>query len=608
MINRFKNLSYFFSLFFFIFIINAQSQSVNTDLPTAKKLYSEKKYEKAIVLFEKIYKKNKSSKVYGQYLDCLIKLSKFETAIKLVKNYYKKQGKNPSILIDLGELYIITGDEELAEKEFKNVINEIEKNPNFIGSVASNFYKKKKYDYALQAYLLGKENNKNRNYSFQISNIYSQLGQLENMYKELIELLTISPNYLQTCKIRISRTINEDSKNENNILLKKNIIRTLQKEETKALNDLLIWVYLQEKNFSDALKRLISLDKRMGSHEPNIYELGEITVANNELYIAEEAFNYLIKKGENGIYYEESILEIINIKYLKFKKNTLKTNSEIKKIIQEHEKVITLLGEKNETIIIIRDLAHIVAFYENEKEKAKKILKSILKNENYSDQNIAYVKMELGDIFLSEDNKWDAILFYSQVEKKFKNDIIGQEAKFKKIKVDYFNGDFNWAQAQLDILKKSTSKLVSNNSIELSLLITDNLNLDTTKTALELYAKAELCIFQNNYDEAIEIFKKIEFDFPNHSLIDEVLFEKSLISIKRKKYEEALFFLEKICKKYGAKSILYDDALFKQGYILETIFKDKKKAKDIYEKILLEQPGSIFLAESRKRYRKLRNN
>ena len=143
MINRFKNLSYFLSLFFFIFIINAQSQSVNTDLLTAKKLYSEKEYEKAIILFEKIYKKNKSSKIYGQYLDCLIKLSKLETAIKLVKNYYKKQSKNPSILIDLGELYTINGDEELAEKEFKNVINEIEKNPNFIASVASNFYKKK---------------------------------------------------------------------------------------------------------------------------------------------------------------------------------------------------------------------------------------------------------------------------------------------------------------------------------------------------------------------------------------------------------------------------------------------------------------------------------
>ena len=588
--------------------MNAQSQDLNTDLTKAKSLYSEKKYEDAVILFEKVYKKKKSSKIYSSYLDCLIKLSEFEQAINLVKSYYKKHGKNPAILIDLGELYILKGDEKLAKKEFQNAIYEIQKKPNFILSVASNFYKKKMYNYALDAYLLAKENNPNNNYSFQISNIYSQLGQVENMYKELLDLISKSPSYLQTCKSRIRRTINEEAENENNKLLKKNIIRKLQKEETEALNDLLIWLYLQEKKFSGALERLISLDKRFDFYETNIFELGEIAKSNEEFSIAEDAFNYLVKKGAIGIYYEESILELINIKYLKFQNSTLKTNTEIEKIIKEHEDVINLLGKKNETILIIRNLAHIVSFYEKKSEKGKEILMPILENGNYSDQNLAYVRMELGDILLSQGKKWDAILYYSQVEKKFKHDVLGQEAKFKKIKVDYFNGDFNWAQAQLDVLKKSTSKLVSNNSIELSLLITDNLNLDTTKTALELYAKAELYIFQNNYADAMDLFRKIEISFPDHSLIDEILFKKALINIEKKKYADALVFLENICQKYGHESILFDDALYKQGYILETILKDNKKAKEKYEKILLEQPGSIFLAEARKRYRRLRNN
>ena len=94
-----------------------QGQNTNTDLIKAKKLYSEKKYSEAVILFEKIYTKKKSSKIYTSYLDCLIKLSEFDKAIKLVKSYYKKHGKNPSILIDLGELYILKGDEVLAEKE-----------------------------------------------------------------------------------------------------------------------------------------------------------------------------------------------------------------------------------------------------------------------------------------------------------------------------------------------------------------------------------------------------------------------------------------------------------------------------------------------------------
>ena len=67
------------------------------------------------------------------------------------------------------------------------------------------------------------------------------------MYLELIELLYRSPRYMQNCKSRIGRTINDDPENENNIILKKSIIKELQKKETEILNDLLIWVYLQEK-------------------------------------------------------------------------------------------------------------------------------------------------------------------------------------------------------------------------------------------------------------------------------------------------------------------------------------------------------------------------
>ena len=588
-----------------VFNLNLKAQNLDDDLIKANGLYNEKNYTEAVLIYERLYKK-KSSRVYNSYLDCLIKLSKIDSAIKLVKSYYKKFGKNPSILIDLGELYILQGNEDLAKNEFEKVIDEIQKKPNFIASSASKFYKKNIYDFALKAYKLAKENNPNKNYSFQISNIYSQMGQVENMYKELLDLLITSPSYLQTCKVKFSRTINDNPNNENNILLKKNIIRKIQKNENEELNDLLVWIYLQEKNFSDALSRLISLDKRFEFYDHKIFELGEIAKSNKELKIAEEAFSYLSKNKQYGIYYEESIIKLINIKYEKFKKSTVKTNNEIKEIISEYEKIINLLGQNNETIMTIIDMSHIISFYENDKSRAKNILLPLIENKNISSLNIAYIKLKLGDIFLSEGEKWDAILFYSQVEKEFKNDIIGQEAKLKKIKVDYYNGDFNWAQAQLDVLKKSTSKLVSNNSIELSLLITDNLNLDTTTTALEMFAQADLLIYQNNFEEAINLFNQIELKFPDHSLIDEILFKKALINIEVKKFNKALLFLEEICKRYGIDSIFYDDALFKQGDILETIYLDKDKAKSKYEKILLEQPGSIFLAEARKRYRKLR--
>ena len=72
----------------------------------------------------------------------------------------------------------------------------------------------------------------------------------------------------------------------------------------------------------------------------------------------------------------------------------------------------------------------------------------------------------------------------------------------KKQKINYYNGDFEWAQNQLKVLKHSTSKLIANNAMKLSLLIGDNLNLDTTNTALLLYAKSELFLNKKNINYA----------------------------------------------------------------------------------------------------------
>jgi outer membrane protein assembly factor BamD (BamD/ComL family) len=63
------------------------------------------------------------------------------------------------------------------------------------------------------------------------------------------------------------------------------------------------------------------------------------------------------------------------------------------------------------------------------------------------------------------DEKFNqALIYYSQIQNKIKNDPIAQEARFKVARTSYFKGDFAWAQTQLDILKKSTSQLIANDA------------------------------------------------------------------------------------------------------------------------------------------------
>ena len=215
--------------------------------------------------------------------------------------------------------------------------------------------------------------------------------------------------------------------------------------------------------------------------------------------------------------------------------------------------------------------------------------------------------MELASALLKQEEVWDATLLYAQVEKEFKEDVIGQKAKFQKTKISYYNGDFEWAQTQLKVLKLSTSKLIANNAMKLSLLISDNLNLDTTDTALLIYAQSELLFKQKKYDACLKKLNELEIGFPGHSLLDEVLLKQSDVYIDKKEYSKALECLNEIGEKYYY-DILYDDALFHQAQIYESALKDPKSAKLKYEELLLKTPNSIFVNQARKRYRSLREN
>lgn len=63
------------------------------------------------------------------------------------------------------------------------------------------------------------------------------------------------------------------------------------------------------------------------------------------------------------------------------------------------------------------------------------------------------VKMQLGDILVLQDDIWQVLLYYMQVDKDFKYEFIGYEVKFKNVCIFYYDGDFYFVQLQLDVFK-----------------------------------------------------------------------------------------------------------------------------------------------------------
>ena len=321
--------------------------------------------------------------------------------------------------------------------------------------------------------------------------------------------------------------------------------------------------------------------------------------------MALQCYDYITEVGATSIYFLDSQLAILAVK-----KELLASSSTAKKenwLDLEYDFIENLskLGKTSYTILLIRDLAIIQAFRLHDVEKAAGTIKEALSLSSASQEDLAECKLVYGDILVLENEIWDAILTYSQVDKAYKHDVLGHEAKFRRAKISYYQGDFNWAQAQLDVLKKSTSKLIANNAMELSLLIQDNLNLDTTTVTMEIFSRADLLIFQNKLNDAFASLDSIIIDYQGHSLIDEALYRQYQIKLKQDKQEDASELLDQIIN-FFSFDILADDAKFAQAQLQENYFNNLERASELYEDIISNHQDSFFLSESRKRYRALR--
>ena len=173
--------------------------------------------------------------------------------------------------------------------------------------------------------------------------------------------------------------------------------------------------------------------------------------------------------------------------------------------------------------------------------------------------------------------------------------------------MNYYKGDFEIAEDILNILKKATTREIANDAMDLSLLIRDNTGVDSTETAMKCFSNTELLIFQNKYLQAIDSLTKIITKYNKDGLVDDALLKRANCYLKLSKNELAIADLGSLIEQFPS-DVLGDDASFLLAVTLQEKTGEKEKAMKLFEDILKNYPGSIYVVESRNRYRTLRGD
>lgn len=581
-----------------------------TDQQLAQHYYSNGDFEKAKMYYVKIYDKDPSKFNFNRYYDCLIQTGDKKEAEKILKKQSNANRFDLEYKVLLGQFYEENNEADKAQKIYNELIGDLEPNASAIISLFNAFKAKGRNDLALTTIEKGRKLLKDSYpLHFQFAELYGAMGQSEKMINEYLDLLDFHSSYAATIQTVLSRQIDftlDESKEYD--LIKSALLERIQKNPNEAVyTEMLVWLFVQKRNFSGALIQVQALDKRINEQGRRVLELGNMCVENKEYETARKAFKYVTSLGEDKLYYYQAENALLNTRFLEVTTSRNYSQEELIATIGEYQTTLNRVGKKRSSIPLIIEMSHIQAFYAEQSSDAITNLTDALKIPGITDMQKAELKMELADIHVLHGDIWEASLFYMQVETDLKFEPIGHEAKFKNARIFYYDGEFDFAQSQLSVLKESTSKLIANDALKLSLLITDNFGLDSNYQAMTWFANADLLIEQHKYTEAFQLFDSIIITYPYHSLGDEILLRKAKAMQLQGNWQHAIVFLEELLK-YHREDILADDALFQLGDIYENNLNDKEKAAEYYKTILFDFKGSLYSVEARKRFRALRGD
>lgn len=584
--------------------ISVKGQLIS-DEALAAQYYQSGDLEKALVLYQKLFNKTKDKKFYDPYFTCLLWAKKYGDAEQLAKRQFKNNSTDNTYAVDLGRVYEERGERDKVSEWYTKLIKQLPKNEFAIKNLAFAFYKGGAYEYSIKTFLAGRNLLKNENaFSSDLIDLYRFRKDKGMLTQEYLNALALNPALLGQIENILSGVL-EDKQDYD--VLKTTLLKRLQKDpQNVAFTELLTWQFIQQKDFVMALIQTLALDKRLNEQGDRVYDLSKLLVDNSAYDQAIEALNYLVLKGVNAKFYIQAKIDLLDIK-TKLATTGIYSNTDLLTLEKDYQTLLQELGKSSETAFAIRQLARLQAYYLHKPNEAKTEMEGLLNTPRLPSSVIGQIKLELGDVYVLADEIWDAALIYGQVEKQFPNESLGQEAKARNAKLAYYRGDFAWAKIQLDILKGATSQLMANDALNLSLLMSDNLQNESDTSALKKYAYADLLIFKNLPEQALTVLDSIHILYPKNSLADDILMAKAKIHMAKNNYPEAISQLQKIVTNYPT-ALWADDAVFMMADIYETKLAQPDKAKELYQKIIADFPGSLYVIEARKRFRNLRGD
>ena len=582
------------------------AQNVNSQTKLANQYYENKEFDKAETAYKELYETTKADYYFNYYLNSLAEQKKYKDAEREIKREMRRNRGSLHFHADLAYIYNEQGETEKADKILKEALDDLSSNKHQVFKLANALVRRKEYDYAVKVYEQA-EKIFNRSFNREMANIYSVQRKYPEMINKYMDWIEEDPKNRSTVESRLQFFVDRDHDNSFYKIMREELLKRIQKRNAAiANNQMLFWLYMQKKDFRQALIQAKAIDRRIFSSGRDIKDLAEAAKNSKDYETALSAYQYLIEKGSDHIFYMDAKLGRLDVFYQQIQAGMISDKEAIKEIESEYSNTIEQFGFGSNTVESVINLANIQAFHLNKPDKADALLQRAINIRGLSTHLAGRCKIARADILLLQDDLWEAVLIYAQAEKENRDHPIGDIAKLRKAMLAYYGNNFEWALAQFDALKKSTSKAVANDALKYSVFLKEHIKDDSLHKELSIFARADLLDFQQKEQTAIQTLDSLIQNYPTHPLKAHAYLKIAGLSRELERFNDAQTYYKKVISEF-AQSYIAPQAMYKLGVLYHDFIKDEEEAAHYYKMLIMKHPESIYINQAAKRLRQIRD-
>ena len=609
-------------------------------------------YEKAAALYASAYAQDPNPVLYRQYLEVLLKLDRYKEAEALALRQMRSAafGGLPQAgaryRVDLGQIYLAQGAASKAQKAFSQAVDDYWTQGGVGAGISLDELSEALWTqsgtarYSAALYEAGRRVQPSASadgclpFAYELFKAYLHLGQMDRMTAEALcfvqpkregreggyeEALAQIEADWQAYFYRAGDGAQAAATAQSPAFrLKKALYAYWQKDPlNREVAEWLRWVALQDGDYEEALRMAAAFKDFHYDGGVKILETIRLIIENGADAVAVAALENLSAQAEQrpDDYLPDvrraARQELLGLQFRRLEQGRLTDSAELARLKADYE---TLWRQNPQAAAdpqlwpVARNLARIYAYYTHEDTAAEALMERCIAQGRVTARRRAEMKTEYADMLLFMGKTWDAMLLYAQVEKDFKQDDVGFYAKLQTARLSYYVGEFEWALSQLEVLRAATSKLIANDAMELSLLIKENNNADSTYAGLRRVARADALTYRRLYAPALRVLDSV-LGMPGESqLYDDVHYKKAQIYRQTDSVEAALSALERVYRQPAGQpaSLWADDALLQASACYEALGQ-REKAMETCRELFTRFPSSLLAPQAVERYRALRD-